>query len=68
LTFNNSDNIISDEMAKSTSSVTREEDIQSVINKIDIIKKTGFGEVRVLIKNGLIYRILSTEDEIIKKE
>lgn len=36
-----------------------------VIDKIQAIKKVGFGEVRVLIKNGTIYRILTTEDQVI---
>jgi len=44
-----------------------DKDIQSIVEKIEIIKKTGFGEVRILIKNGAIYRILTTEDKIISK-
>ncbi len=36
--------------------------------KIEVIKKTGLGEVRILIKNGAIYRILTIEDEVINKD
>ena len=54
--------------SKMEQSVSKEEDIQSVINNIETIKKMGFGEVRVIIKNGVIYRILSTEDKIIHQE
>jgi hypothetical protein len=42
--------------------------VKSILNKLEIIKKAGFGEVRVLIRNGAIYRILTTQDEAVTKE
>jgi hypothetical protein len=42
--------------------------IASVIDKIGVIQKAGFGEVRVLIRNGAIYRIMTTEDEVLQEE
>lgn len=50
-----------------SSSEIKNREMASVEAKIEVIKKAGFGEVRILIKNGAIYRILTTEDEIIRK-
>ncbi len=36
----------------------------SIMEKVRLIKRLGFGEVRILIKNGVVYRILVTEDRI----
>jgi hypothetical protein len=54
--------------AQSSSLSQPEKDIQSVLDRIETIRKTGFGEVRIIIKNGAIHRILTTEDEIVQKE
>lgn len=43
-------------------------ELASIQTKIDLIKKAGFGEVRILIRNGTVYRILTTEDEVIQKD
>ena len=37
-----------------------------VSEAIENIQKIGFGEVRVLVKNGEVYRILTTADKLIK--
>jgi len=39
--------------------------IELVKEKIDTIKSLGHGEVIVKIKNGKIYRILTTEDKLV---
>jgi hypothetical protein len=44
------------------------EDIASVLESIRLVKKAGFGEVRIMIRNGAIYRILKTEDKFVKSE
>ena len=44
------------------------EEFAPVVEKINLIKRCGFGEVKVLIKNGVIYRILVTEDKMIHKD
>lgn len=38
--------------------------LEDVLRKLALIRRKGFGEVRVIIRNGVIYRILSTEDEL----
>ncbi len=42
------------------------DEMASVIEKIGLIEKAGFGEVRILIRNGCIYRIQTIEDEMVK--
>jgi hypothetical protein len=42
-------------------------DYKDIIDKIEAVKKAGFGEVRVLIKNGAVYLIKATEDKLIEK-
>ena len=41
-------------------------ELEKIIQKVNAIKSTGFGEVRILIRNGDIYRILVTEEELLK--
>jgi len=41
------------------------DELELIKEKIDAIKKLGHGEIRILIKNGIIYRILTTEDKLI---
>ena len=43
-------------------------DITAILEQVEIIKKAGFGEIRVQIRNGSVYRILSTEDRILQTE
>lgn len=40
----------------------------AIVEKIENVKKRGFGEVRIIIRNGAVYRILTTEDELIEKD
>lgn len=35
-------------------------------DKIEAVKREGFGAVNILIRNGAIYRIQKMEDEIIE--
>jgi hypothetical protein len=44
------------------------EDIASVLESIRLVQKAGFGEVRIMVRNGAIYRILKTEDKFVKPE
>ncbi|MGD9116868.1 MAG: hypothetical protein PVJ61_06830 [Dehalococcoidia bacterium] len=44
------------------------EDLQVIERKLSIIKKSGFGEIRIMVKNGIVHRILSTEDELVEKD
>ncbi len=39
--------------------------LQSIKEKIESVEKKGHGEIIVKIKNGHVWRILSTEDELI---
>jgi hypothetical protein len=55
-------------MKAMTVTTDKDKELASVQAKIETIKKAGFGEVRILIRNGTIYRILTTEDEVIKKD
>jgi len=48
--------------------INSENENELIKEKIQTIKKAGFGEVRVLIKNGVIYRILSTEDKLVEEK
>ena len=41
------------------------EDIAAVLEYIRLVKKSSFGEVRILVRNGAIYRILKTEEKLI---
>ena len=45
-----------------------DKDITSVLDSIELVKTAGFGEVRIMIRNGAIYRILKTEDRVLGKE
>jgi len=40
-------------------------ELAPVIEKIELIEKAGFGEVRILIRNGFIYRIQTIEDKLV---
>jgi len=42
-------------------------ELELIAEKIKAVKESGFGEVRILIKNGAIYRIMATEDELVEK-
>jgi len=42
--------------------------IKLIEEKIKLVKAEGFGEVIIKIKNGAIYRIVSTVDELLDKE
>ena len=42
-----------------------EKEIAKVITKIQSVKESGFGEVKICIRNGTVYRICTTEDELI---
>jgi hypothetical protein len=44
------------------------QDMNTIFEQVEIIKKIGFGEIRVQIRNGSVYRILSTEDRLLQKE
>lgn len=50
------------------SEMEKENDLSVIKRKLRIIKKSGFGEIRILVKNGIVYRILSTEDEIVEQK
>ena len=41
-------------------------ELEKILQKINAVKSAGFGEVRILIRNGNIYRILVTEEELLK--
>jgi hypothetical protein len=42
-----------------------ERELAKIITKIQAVKESGFGEVKVCIRNGVIFRICTTEDELI---
>ena len=54
---------MAEELPKTSSKQDRE--ILSVLESIRLVRQAGFGEVRVLIRNGAIYRVLKTEDKFI---
>ena len=41
--------------------------LEIVAQKIEKVSNIGFGEIRIVIRNGAVYRILSTEDELLEK-
>lgn len=45
--------------------VDLKKEIELIAEKLQAVKESGFGEVRILIKNGAIYRILTTKDELV---
>jgi len=49
-------------------SLEKDKEIASVLESVNIVKKAGFGEVRIVIRNGAVYRILKTEDKVLDKE
>ncbi len=48
--------------------MTEEYILEDIIEKIQQVEKLGHGEVVIKIKNGYVYRVLTTEDSLIKKE
>lgn len=47
---------------------TEQAELEKIKQKVNAVKAGGFGEVRILIKNGAIYRILVTEEELFKDD
>lgn len=47
---------------------TEQAELEKIKQKVNAVKTGGFGEVRILIKNGAIYRILVTEEELFKDD
>jgi len=45
-----------------------DEALEKVKPKLAAVLKSGNGEVRILIKNSAVYRILKTEDELVNKK
>ena len=43
-----------------------EQVLNQIVETVENVKKLGFGEVRVLIKNGGVYRILTTIDKLVE--
>lgn len=47
---------------------TINEAMEKVRPKLEAVLKAHNGEVRILVKNGAVYRILKTEDELVTKK
>lgn len=47
--------------------LSNESMLDLIDGKIKIIKEFGFGEVRIIIRNGAVYRIISIRDELIEE-
>ena len=45
-----------------------DQETAAIMRQVLEIKKSGFGEVRIVIKNGTIFRILTTKDCMLQKE
>ncbi|MET0039912.1 MAG: hypothetical protein ABW041_07210 [Dehalococcoides mccartyi] len=43
-----------------------ERELAKIITKIQSVKESGFGEVKICIRNGSVYRISTTEEELIE--
>lgn len=43
-----------------------ERELAKIITTIRAVKESGFGEVKVCIRNGSIYRIIKTEEEMME--
>ncbi len=43
-------------------------ELEKIKQKVNAVKAGGFGEVRIPVKNGAIYRILVTEEELLKHD
>lgn len=48
--------------------VDLDKELVLIAEKLQAVKESGFGEVRILVKNGAIYRILTTEDELMESK
>jgi hypothetical protein len=42
------------------------EELKVIKHKLNIIKQSGFGEIRIVVRNGIVYRILSVKDELVE--
>ena len=43
-------------------------ELEKIMLKVSTVKAAGFGEIRILVRNGNIYRILVTEEELLKHD
>jgi hypothetical protein len=46
--------------------MSKNDELEIIEQKLNSIKDSGFGEIRVVVRNGTVYRILSTEDELLE--
>ena len=42
-----------------------DKELKLIKEKIDAVKGLGHGEVVIKIKNGIVYRVLTTEDKLV---
>ena len=48
--------------------VESDKEMELIVDKLESVKESGFGEVRILVRNGAVYRILTTEDALIEEK
>lgn len=46
---------------------TDENELKIIVARIQAVKEVGFGEVRIIIQNGVVNRILVTKSELIEE-
>ena len=47
---------------------TTDKELELIAKKLQKVKEAGFGEVRIIIRNGVMHRILTTEEKMIVPE
>jgi len=45
-----------------------DKELELIAKKLQKVKEAGFGEVRIIIRNGVMHRILTTEEKMIVPE
>jgi len=44
------------------------QELLPIQEKLELVKNSGFGEIRIQVRNGVVYRILCTEELLIKNK
>ena len=45
--------------------IKEQAELKRIMQKVSAVKAAGFGEIRIVVRNGAIHRILVTEEELL---
>ena len=48
-----------------TESVLIDKEVAKIVEKLEEVKSFGHGELRIIVKNGSVYRIIIQKDELV---